>query len=112
MLISTLDMLHAAGAGGYAIGGFNVYNLEGARAVVAEIVDLDGVDSARGQRTPVARVGAVDDSLVASTNDRAGGIEEPPDRVEGVGGRSHGRGHRGGRRCGNTRRECAHRDGQ
>jgi tagatose 1,6-diphosphate aldolase GatY/KbaY len=35
MLIPTLDMLHAAGAGGYAIGGFNVYNLEGARAVVA-----------------------------------------------------------------------------
>jgi tagatose 1,6-diphosphate aldolase GatY/KbaY len=35
MLISTLDMLHAASAGGYAIGGFNVYNLEGARAVVA-----------------------------------------------------------------------------
>ena len=28
-------MLHAARAGGYAIGGFNVYNLEGARAVVA-----------------------------------------------------------------------------
>ncbi len=35
MLTSTLDMLHAARAGGYAIGGFNVYNLEGARAVVA-----------------------------------------------------------------------------
>ena len=35
MLIPTLDMLHAAGAGGYAIGGFNVYNLEGASAVVA-----------------------------------------------------------------------------
>jgi tagatose 1,6-diphosphate aldolase GatY/KbaY len=35
MLTSTIDLLHAAGAGGYAIGGFNVYNLEGARAVVA-----------------------------------------------------------------------------
>ena len=35
MLTSTLDMLHAASTGGYAIGGFNVYNLEGARAVVA-----------------------------------------------------------------------------
>ena len=35
MLTSTLDMLHAARTGGYAIGGFNVYNLEGARAVVA-----------------------------------------------------------------------------
>ena len=35
MLTSTLDMLHAATSGGYAIGGFNVYNLEGARAVVA-----------------------------------------------------------------------------
>jgi tagatose 1,6-diphosphate aldolase GatY/KbaY len=35
MLTPTIDMLHAANAGGYAIGGFNVYNLEGARAVVA-----------------------------------------------------------------------------
>src|SRR5215203_3229717 len=35
MLKSALDMLHAASTGGYAIGGFNVYNLEGARAVVA-----------------------------------------------------------------------------
>jgi tagatose 1,6-diphosphate aldolase GatY/KbaY len=35
MLTSTLDMLHAAGTGGYALGGFNVYNLEGVRAVVA-----------------------------------------------------------------------------
>ena len=35
MLIPTLDILHAADAGGYAIGGFNVYNLEGARAVAA-----------------------------------------------------------------------------
>src|SRR6476661_2038601 len=35
MLTPTLDLLHAAIAGGYAIGGFNVYNLEGARAVVA-----------------------------------------------------------------------------
>jgi tagatose 1,6-diphosphate aldolase GatY/KbaY len=34
MLTSTLELLHAAGAGGYAIGGFNVYNLEGVRAVV------------------------------------------------------------------------------
>jgi tagatose 1,6-diphosphate aldolase GatY/KbaY len=35
MLESTIDLLQAARAGGYAIGGFNVYNLEGARAVVA-----------------------------------------------------------------------------
>ena len=35
MLISTTDLLHAAAAGGYAIGAFNVYNLEGALAVVA-----------------------------------------------------------------------------
>lgn len=43
MLTSTLDLLHAAGAGGYAIGGFNVYNLEGARAVV---------DAAEAERSP------------------------------------------------------------
>jgi tagatose 1,6-diphosphate aldolase GatY/KbaY len=35
MLVSTTELLRAAQAGGYAIGGFNVYNLEGARAVVA-----------------------------------------------------------------------------
>jgi tagatose 1,6-diphosphate aldolase GatY/KbaY len=35
MLTSTLELLTRAHAGGYAIGGFNVYNLEGARAVVA-----------------------------------------------------------------------------
>jgi tagatose 1,6-diphosphate aldolase GatY/KbaY len=35
MLTPTIDLLHAASAGGYAIGGFNVYNLEGVRAVVA-----------------------------------------------------------------------------
>src|SRR3954465_12180673 len=35
MLTPTLDMLRAAIAGDYAIGGFNVYNREGARAVVA-----------------------------------------------------------------------------
>jgi tagatose 1,6-diphosphate aldolase GatY/KbaY len=44
MLTSTLDLLHAANAGGYAIGGFNVYNLEGARAVVA---------AAEAERSPV-----------------------------------------------------------
>ncbi len=43
MLTPTLDMLHAAGAGRYAIGGFNVYNLEGARAVV---------DAAETERSP------------------------------------------------------------
>jgi tagatose 1,6-diphosphate aldolase GatY/KbaY len=43
MLASTLDLLEAARAGGYAIGGFNVYNLEGARAVVA---------AAEGERSP------------------------------------------------------------
>jgi tagatose 1,6-diphosphate aldolase GatY/KbaY len=35
MLTSVLDMLTRARAGGYALGGFNVYNLEGGRAVVA-----------------------------------------------------------------------------
>jgi tagatose 1,6-diphosphate aldolase GatY/KbaY len=44
MFIPTLDLLHAARAGGYAIGGFNVYNLEGARAVVA---------AAEAERSPV-----------------------------------------------------------
>lgn len=34
MLVPTNDLLHAAQQGGYAIGAFNVYNLEGARAVV------------------------------------------------------------------------------
>jgi tagatose 1,6-diphosphate aldolase GatY/KbaY len=35
MLTPTLALLQAAQAGGYAIGAFNVYNLEGVRAVVA-----------------------------------------------------------------------------
>lgn len=35
MLISTTELLNAAREGGYAVGAFNVYNLEGARAVVA-----------------------------------------------------------------------------
>jgi tagatose 1,6-diphosphate aldolase GatY/KbaY len=35
MLYPTLALLRAAQAGGYAIGAFNVYNLEGVRAVVA-----------------------------------------------------------------------------
>lgn len=35
MLTSTIKLLNAARAGGYAVGAFNVYNLEGARAVVA-----------------------------------------------------------------------------
>ncbi len=35
MLTSTLDLLRAAREGEYAIGAFNVYNLEGVRAVVA-----------------------------------------------------------------------------
>ena len=35
MLVSTAALLHAARARGYAVGAFNVYNLEGARAVVA-----------------------------------------------------------------------------
>src|SRR5215467_2699567 len=34
MLTSTTELLQAATAGGYAIGAFNVYNLEGGRAVV------------------------------------------------------------------------------
>ena len=35
MLTSTVALLRAAGEGGYAVGAFNIYNLEGARAVVA-----------------------------------------------------------------------------
>lgn len=35
-MLSTLErLLHAADQGGYALGAFNVYNLEGARAVIA-----------------------------------------------------------------------------
>ena len=34
MLVSTTDILNRAREGGYAVGAFNVYNLEGARAVV------------------------------------------------------------------------------
>ena len=34
MLTSTTELLRAAMAGEYAIGAFNVYNLEGVRAVV------------------------------------------------------------------------------
>ncbi len=34
MLASTLDLIHAAEAGRYAVGAFNVYNLEGVKAVV------------------------------------------------------------------------------
>lgn len=35
MLASTTDLLRAARDGGYAIGAFNIYNLEGVRAVVS-----------------------------------------------------------------------------
>jgi tagatose 1,6-diphosphate aldolase GatY/KbaY len=35
MLVSTAELLNEARQGGYAIGAFNVYNLEGASAVVA-----------------------------------------------------------------------------
>jgi tagatose 1,6-diphosphate aldolase GatY/KbaY len=35
MLTSTIELLNAARVGGYAVGAFNIYNLEGARAVVA-----------------------------------------------------------------------------
>src|SRR5215470_16992089 len=34
MLTATIELLHTAMAGGYAVGAFNVYNLEGVRAVV------------------------------------------------------------------------------
>ncbi|CAI5474398.1 unnamed protein product, partial [Closterium sp. Yama58-4] len=33
-LLTTLDLVRAAAQGGYAVGAFNVYNLEGVRAVV------------------------------------------------------------------------------
>ena len=35
MLVPTISLLQTAREGGYAVGAFNVYNLEGARAVVA-----------------------------------------------------------------------------
>lgn len=35
MLVPTTRLLQAAQAGRYAIGAFNVYNLEGAKAVAA-----------------------------------------------------------------------------
>lgn len=44
MLASTTDLLHAAMAGDYAIGAFNIYNLEGVRAVIG---------AAETQRSPV-----------------------------------------------------------
>ncbi|MBM3225562.1 MAG: class II fructose-bisphosphate aldolase [Candidatus Tectomicrobia bacterium] len=44
MLTSTQALLQAAAAGGYAIGAFNVYNLEGVRAVIS---------AAEAQRSPV-----------------------------------------------------------
>lgn len=44
MLTSTTELLHAATTGGYAIGAFNVYNLEGVRAVVS---------AAEAHRSPV-----------------------------------------------------------
>jgi len=34
MLTSTIDLLQSAEAGHYAIGGFNIYNLEGVKAVI------------------------------------------------------------------------------
>ncbi|HEU5100893.1 MAG TPA: class II fructose-bisphosphate aldolase [Roseiflexaceae bacterium] len=43
MLTSVLELLDSARAGGYALGGFNVYNLEGARAVV---------EAAEAERSP------------------------------------------------------------
>ncbi|MGE3541646.1 MAG: ketose-bisphosphate aldolase [Candidatus Tectimicrobiota bacterium] len=44
MLVSTIELLQAATAGAYAIGAFNVYNLEGVSAVVK---------AAQQQRSPV-----------------------------------------------------------
>ncbi len=39
MLVPTTGLLQSARAGGYAVGAFNVYNLEGVRAVVAAAED-------------------------------------------------------------------------
>ena len=58
--------------------------------VVAEVVDLDGVHAGRRQR-PVARVGAVDDALVAAADHGSGRIEELPDGIEGGIARRAGR---------------------
>ena len=44
MLVSPLEYLRAGRADGWAVGGFNVYNLESARAVIAAATSL---------RTPV-----------------------------------------------------------
>ena len=35
MIATTQELLHAARTGGYAVGAFNVYNLEGVKAVIA-----------------------------------------------------------------------------
>ncbi len=40
MLVNPLEYLKAARAGGWAVGGFNVYNLESARAVIAAATRL------------------------------------------------------------------------
>lgn len=39
MLVSTTSLLKSAEAGGYAIGGFNIYNLEGVQAVIQAAVE-------------------------------------------------------------------------
>ena len=38
--VATIALLQAAQAGGYALGAFNVYNLEGVRAVVGAAEEL------------------------------------------------------------------------
>ncbi|HVA88261.1 MAG TPA: class II fructose-bisphosphate aldolase [Chloroflexota bacterium] len=42
MLVATNTLLRQAQAGGFAIGAFNIYNLEGARAVVAAAEEVRG----------------------------------------------------------------------
>ena len=39
MIVSTSQLIQAAQAGGYAIGAFNVYNMEGIKAVLAAAED-------------------------------------------------------------------------
>ena len=40
MMVNPLEYLRAGRANGWGIGGFNVYNLESARAVVAAAMNL------------------------------------------------------------------------
>ena len=60
MLVDLRTMLSAAQAGGYAVGAFNVYNLEGVRAVIgaAEATRSPAIARSPSQRAELWRSGA------------------------------------------------------